>query len=106
MISPAALNKAIKRLDDSGKLDFIFGKQGANKLRALNEVSKTIFTVPASAAINHSNTAATLSAAMDLVLSGMSGFPAPVASALRLSTKHIKDRKIRKRVEDALNPRS
>ena len=104
MISPAALNAQIRKLDD--KLDFIFGKQGADKLRALNEVSKTIFTVPASAAINHSNTAATLSAALDLILSGMSGFPAPVASALRLSTKHIKDRKIRKRVEDALNPRS
>lgn len=104
MISPAALNAQIRKLDD--KLDFIFGKQGADKLRALNEVSKTIFTVPTSAAINHSNTAATLSAAMDLVLSGMSGFPAPVASALRISTKHIKDRKVRKRVEDALNPRS
>lgn len=104
MISPAALNAQIRKLDE--KLDFIFGKEGAEKLRALNEVSKTIFTVPTSAAINHSNTAATLSAAMDLVLSGMSGFPAPVASALRLSTKHIKDRKIRKRVEDALNPRS
>lgn len=104
MISPAKLNTQIRKLDD--KLDFIFGKQGADKLRALNEVSKTIFTVPTSAAINHSNTAATLSAAMDLVLSGMSGFPAPVASALRISTKHIKDRKIRKRVEDALNPRS
>lgn len=104
MISPAALNAQIRKLDD--KLDFIFGKEGAEKLRALNEVSKTIFTVPASAAVNHSNTAATLSAAMDLVLSGMSGFPAPVASALRISTKHIKDRKIRKRVEDALNPRS
>jgi len=104
MISPAALNAQIRKLDE--KLDFIFGKEGAEKLRALNEVSKTIFTVPASAAVNHSNTAATLSAAMDLVLSGMSGFPAPVASALRLSTKHIKDRKIRKRVEDALNPRS
>lgn len=104
MISPAALNAQIRKLDD--KLDSIFGKQGADKLRALNEVSKTIFTVPTSAAINHSNTAATLSAAMDLVLSGMSGFPAPLASALRLSTKHIKDRKIRKRVEDALNPRS
>lgn len=104
MISPAVLNAQIRKLDD--KLDFIFGKEGAEKLRALNEVSKTIFTVPASAAINYSNTAATLSAAMDLVLSGMSGFPAPVASALRLSTKHIKDRKIRKRVEDALSPRS
>ena len=106
MISPAALNKAIKRLDDSGKLDFIFGQQGAEKLRALNDISKTLFTVPASAGVNHSNTAATLLAAIDITMSGLSGFPAPVASALRISTKHIKDRKIRKRVEDALNPRS
>lgn len=105
MISPAQLNKAIKKLDDAGKLDFIFGQNGAEKLRALNDVSKAIFTVPASAAINHSNTAATLTAAMDLVLSGMSGFPAPVASALRIATKHIKDNKVRARVHAALNPK-
>lgn len=104
MISPAALNAQIRKLDD--KLDFIFGKQGADKLRALNEVSKTIFTVPTSAGVNHSNTASNIALAIDVALSGMSGLPAPVANALRLSTRHIKDRKIRKRVEDALNPRS
>ena len=104
MISPAKLNAQIRKLDD--KLDFIFGKQGADKLRALNEVSKTIFTVPTSAGVNHSNTASNIALAIDVALSGMSGLPAPVANALRLSTKHIKDRKIRKRVEDALNPRS
>ncbi|MEQ1086516.1 hypothetical protein [Acinetobacter seifertii] len=32
MVSAAALNKAIKRLDDAGKLDYIFGQQGAEKL--------------------------------------------------------------------------
>ena len=106
MISPAALNKAINKLDSDGKLDFIFGRDGAEKLRALNDISKTLFTVPASAAVNHSNTAATLMAAMDIALSGLSGFPAPVASALRLSTKHIKDKKTRARVQQALGPRS
>lgn len=106
MISAAALNKAIKRLDDAGKLDYIFGPQGAEKLRAINEISKTLFTTPASAAINHSNTAATLAAAMDIAMSGLSGFPAPVASALRLATKHIKDNKVRARVTQALKPRS
>lgn len=105
MISPAALNKAIKRLDDDGKLDFIFGQQGAEKLRALNDISKTLFTQPASAGVNHSNTAATLMAALDITMSGLSGFPAPVASALRIATKHIKDNKIRARVQKALNPK-
>lgn len=104
MISPAALNRAIKRLDDSGKLDFIFGQQGAEKLRALNDISKTLFTVPASAGINHSNTAATLLAAIDITMSGLSGFPAPVATSLRIATKHIKDNKTRARVQKALNP--
>lgn len=105
MISPAALNKAVKRLDDDGKLDFIFGQQGAEKIRALNDISKTLFTQPASAAVNHSNTAATLMAALDITMSGLSGFPAPVASALRIATKHIKDNKIRARVQKALNPK-
>ncbi len=104
MISAAALNKAIKRLDDAGKLDYVFGPQGAEKLRAINEISKTLFTTPTSAAINHSNTAATLAAAMDIAMSGLSGFPAPVATALRLATKHIKDNKVRARVTRALNP--
>ncbi|MDB0280631.1 hypothetical protein CTY88_03965 [Acinetobacter seifertii] len=106
MVSAAALNKAIKRLDDAGKLDYIFGQQGAEKLRAINEISKTLFTTPTSAAINHSNTAATLAAAMDIAMSGLSGFPAPVATALRLATKHIKDNKVRARVTQALKPRS
>lgn len=106
MVSAAALNKAIKRLDDAGKLDYIFGQQGAEKLRAINEISKTLFTTPTSAAINHSNTAATIAAAMDIAMSGLSGFPAPVATALRLATKHIKDNKVRARVTQALNPRS
>ncbi|WP_149945249.1 glycoside hydrolase family 24 protein [Acinetobacter baumannii] len=104
MVSAAALNKAIKRLDDAGKLDYVFGPQGAEKLRAINEISKTLFTTPTSAAINHSNTAATLAAAMDIAMSGLSGFPAPVATALRLATKHIKDNKVRARVTRALNP--
>jgi len=104
MISPAKLNQVINKLDKEGKLDYIFGPQGAEKLRAVNEISKTLFTVPASAAINHSNTAATLTAALDIALSGFSGFPAPVASALRIATKHIKDNKVRARVNQALNP--
>ncbi|MDP7775916.1 hypothetical protein QWI49_12235 [Acinetobacter nosocomialis] len=104
MVSAAALNKSIKRLDDAGKLDYIFGQQGAEKLRAINEISKTLFTTPTSAAINHSNTAATLAAAMDIVLSGFSGLPIPVATALRFATKHIKDNKVRARVTQALNP--
>lgn len=107
MVSAAALNKAIKRLDDAGKLDYVFGHQGAEQLRAVNDLSKTLFTTPTSAAINHSNTSANLMQGLmglDIVMSGLSGFPAPVATALRLATKHIKDNKVRARITKALNP--
>ncbi|QNX13390.1 hypothetical protein IC794_06675 [Acinetobacter seifertii] len=107
MVSAAALNKAIKRLDDAGKLDYIFGQQGAEKLRAINEISKTLFTTPASAAINHSNTASALRATLETMIMGFTtGYPVPVALALKQATKHIKDNKVRARVTQALNPRS
>ncbi|QXB47651.1 lysozyme family protein [Acinetobacter seifertii] len=107
MVSAAALNRAIKRLDDAGKLDYIFGQQGAEKLRAINEISKTLITTPASAAINHSNTASALRATLETMIMGFTtGYPVPVALALKQATKHIKDNKVRARVTQALNPRS
>lgn len=102
MISPAALNKQIRNLEADNKLDLIFDRETADKLRALNEVSKTLFTVPASAAINHSNTASAIQVAIDLAASAATGLPAPVATALKLATNHIKDRKIKARVNKAL----
>lgn len=105
MISPAALNKAIKKLDDDGKLEFIFGKEGAEKIRALNDISKTLFTVPTSAAINHSNTGSALRATLETMIMGFTtGYPVPVALALKQAVKHIKDNKVRARVHKALNP--
>lgn len=103
MISPAKLNQAINKLDKEGKLDYIFGPQGAEKLRAVNEISKTLFTVPASAGVNHSNTATVLAALIDGSILGSTGLPLPVANALKYATKHIKDNKVRARVNQALN---
>jgi hypothetical protein len=101
MISPAALNRAIMRLDADGKLDFIYGKKGAEQLRALNEISKDLFTAPPGT-INHSNTASVLLAALDIGISGTSGVPLPIASGLRIASKRLKDRKIKAKVEEAL----
>jgi len=101
MISPAALDKAIRRLDSDGKLDYLFGKRGAEQLRAVNELSKVMFTVPPGA-VNTSNTASVLLAAMDMALSGSAGMPLPIMSGLRMMVRNIKDRKLKARVNDAL----
>jgi len=101
VISASALDKAIKRLDNDGKLDYLFGKRGAEKLRAVNDLAKVMFTTPPGA-VNTSNTASVLLAALDMAVSGSAGMPLPVMSGLRMLVKNVKDRKLRARIQDAL----
>lgn len=101
IVSPAQLDRAISKLDKNGKLDFVFGKKGAEMLRTINEVAKDVMVV-APGAVNTSNTASVLAGLMDVAISGTSGVPAPVMTTLRLMTKSIKDRKTRARVRKAL----
>lgn len=101
IISPAQLDRAIQKLDRNGKLDFVFGKKGAEMLRTVNDVAKDVLVAPPGA-VNTSNTASVLAGLMDVAISGTSGIPAPVMTTLRLATKNIKDRKTRARVRKAL----
>lgn len=105
VVSPAGLDRAIKSLDADGKLDFIFGKRGAEQLRTLNDVTKHIYTAPPGS-VNTSNTASVLLAALDMGISGASGMPLPVTSGLRLVVNNIKDRRLRMRVADALGTKT
>lgn len=106
IVSPAQLNKAIRTLDADGKLDFMFGKAGAQQLRDINDLSKVVFTSPPGA-VNASNTASVLLAALTEAgaTGAMTGIPVPVLSSLRLLAKHVKNRQIQKRIEQALSQR-
>lgn len=101
MVSAKGLDSAITGLDKSGKLDFIFGKKGAEQLRSLNDLAKVLFTAPPGA-INTSNTASVILAALDMATSGVAGMPLPVMSGLRILTTHVRDRQIQKRINEAL----
>lgn len=101
IISPAQLDRAIQKLDKNGKLDFVFGKKGAEMLRTVNDVAKDVLVAPPGA-VNTSNTASVLAGLLDVAISGTSGVPAPVMTTLRLATKSIKDAKTRARVRKAL----
>lgn len=101
IISPAQLDRALQKLDRNGKLDFVFGKKGAEMLRTINDVAKDVLVAPPGA-VNTSNTASVLAGLMDVAISGTSGIPAPIMTSLRLATKSIKDRKTRARVRKAL----
>lgn len=101
ILSPAQLDRALAKLDRNGKLDFVFGKKGAEMLRTINDVAKDVL-VATPGAVNTSNTATVLAGAIDLIMTAASGIPAPIATGLRAMTKSIKDRKTRARVRKAL----
>lgn len=101
IVSPAQLDRAINQLDKSGKLEFLFGKKGAEQIRTLNEVSKDVLTVPPGV-VNTSNTGSVILAAMDMAISGTIGLPAPVLSGIRIVSKTVKDAKVKARVKAAL----
>jgi hypothetical protein len=80
-VSTQALDKIITDLDRSGKLEFIFGKKGAEYYRTLNEVTKDLQTVPVGTT-NPSGTASSILAALGEmgVQTAVSGVPVPVVA--------------------------
>lgn len=101
ILSPGQLDRVVGQLDKSGKLDFVFGKKGAEQLRIINDVAKDVLVAPPGS-VNTSNTASVLAGMMDIAISGTAGVPAPIMTSFRLLTKGIKDAKTRAKVKQAL----
>lgn len=102
LLSPDKLNRIVKQLDRDGKLESLYGKKQAQQIRDLAELSTVIYTAPPGA-VNHSNTASALQVALDTVGSfTVTGMPAPIVTALRESSKYLKDRKTKARIEATL----
>ena len=102
VVSPAAMDKMIRNLDSDGKLDFIFGKKGAEDLRTINETTKNVL-VAVPNAVNQSNTASVVLAALDTIISGSSGLPLPVLTGSRYALKKYKEKKTANKVAEALS---
>lgn len=105
VVSAAGLDRAIRSLDHDGRLDFIFGRRGAAQIRDLNDLAKFVHTVPPGS-VNTSNTASVLLAALTEagVTGGLTGLPVPIVSGLKALTQHVKNNRLRARINDALNP--
>lgn len=107
VVSAAGLNRAIRTLDNDGRLDFIFGKKGAQQIRDINEITKLVQTVPPGS-INTSGTTATLLAALTEAgaAGALTGVPVPVLSLGRALAARRKNIQLQKRIDEALkNPR-
>jgi hypothetical protein len=101
LISAKGMDNAIKALDKDGKLNLLFGRQEAAKIRLLNDVAKDILVAQPNA-VNYSNTASVLLAALDMGMSSAIGIPAPVLSGLKMIRDKAKRAKTEKQIKEAL----
>ena len=105
VVSADGLDKAIKTLDADGRLDFIFGKQGAQKMRDIRDLAQIAKTVPPEAAVNTSNTASALMVAIAETggTAAATGIPLPIYTGWKAVRAYVKDRALRNRIDEALN---
>lgn len=100
VLSPARLDKLVTELDKDGKLDFIFGKQGAQQIRDVNGIALDAFTAPPNA-INHSNSVSVLLTVLDKVASKVTGVPM-LGAATNWTAKEWRNAGERSKVRKAL----
>lgn len=102
LLSPDKLARTIKNMDETGKLESLYGKKQAQTLRDLADIASVIYTAPPGA-INTSNTASALQVALDsLGTFAVTGIPAPAATALKEASKYIRDKKTKARINESL----
>lgn len=102
IVSFSKLDKAVTNLDKDGKLDFIFGKQGAQKLRDVRDLAADVITAPPGS-VNYSNSASALKKALgELMHFKLAGIGTVVGVGKDAFTNY----KTGKRVQEALNPQS
>jgi hypothetical protein len=103
MISPAALDRVITKLDASGKLEFVFGKKEAELLRTINTVAKDVFTAPPGS-VNTSGTSSALMNAIDTMATFSTvGIPIPAIATIKALRNAAKTSAARREVQELLD---
>jgi hypothetical protein len=103
-VSTQGLNKIIADLDKSGKLELIFGKNGAETYRTLNDVTKDLQTVPVGTT-NPSGTASTILAALGEMgaQTALTGVPLPAMMIGKQIYGSVQNKRKASRIQDFIN---
>lgn len=100
--SAAAMNKVVRDLDADGKLDYIFGKKGAEEIRDLRDAMLDVYS-PVKGAANYSNTSsAFIRALQNINKTPLSRIPG-VGAVTGYLEESAQQKALRKLVEESLN---
>jgi hypothetical protein len=103
MISPAALDRVITKLDASGKLDFVFGKKEAELLRTINTVAKDVFTAPPGSVNTAGTSSAVINAIDTMATFSTVGVPIPAIATIKALRNAAKTSAARREVQELLD---
>ena len=102
IVSPRQFDTFVKNLDSDGKLDYIFGKKGAQEIRDLRDTAITVYSPVAG--INQSNTASALTQALDRIRgSALSKLPMGIGSLYEVGAEIATKKKLGKQVQEAVD---
>jgi len=103
VVSPAKFKSVVTQLDQDGKLDYIFGKKGAEEIKNLLEYTINVNS-PLKGATNYSNTASSSPNVIFSVLDKIAGVRAPgISNIAGYAVEKGKEAAIKKKIQESIN---
>jgi hypothetical protein len=102
VVSPAKFKSAVRELDQDGKLDYLFGKKGAQEVRDLMETTALV-NAPLKGAANYSNTSSALIQALDRISASPIGKIPVIGSLTRYSIEKSQQKALQKKIQESIN---
>jgi hypothetical protein len=102
IVSPAKFKAVVTTLDQDGKLDYLFGKKGAQEIKDLLDYTMTVNN-PLKGAANYSNTASALITALDKVNQTPLGRIPGLGSMSKFIVEKGKESALKKKIEESIN---
>ena len=102
VVSPAKFKSAVRELDQDGKLDYLFGKKGAQEIRDLMETT-ILVNAPLKGAANYSNTASAVIRGLDMINRSPIGKIPVVGSLTKYSFEKAQEKALKQKIKEAIN---
>ena len=102
VVSPAKFKSVVTTLDQDGKLNYVFGKKGAQEVRDLLETTINV-NAPLKGAANYSNTSSAIISALDKINQTPLGKIPVLGSASKFVAEKGKESALKKQIKESIN---
>jgi hypothetical protein len=101
VVSPAKFKSVVTQLDQDGKLDYVFGKKGAQEIRDLLATTINV-NAPLKGAANYSNSASAIITALDKINESPLGKIPVLGSASKFVAEKGKESALKKQIKESI----